>query len=322
MEHQHQVERHEQATHEQSEDERSWWLAALLFALAVIGLIIIFAMYPELTGAANKELWNYLDLFIVPLALVVGAFLLDTGQRNRERKIEDAQQERERREAIARKEREDEIEERRARDAALQAYLDHMSALLIDKGLREDPDEYASVRVAARARTLAVLSQLDGERKGTVLQFLREARLINRECTPRKSRSYKRRVFYSRIIGLDGADLSEVHLPRARLISTSGDEHVSLKEAILREANLIEADLRGADLRGADLTAAKLRDASLRDADLGVSEKTKQAADLRSADLTGADLTGANLRGARYDDETSWPENFDPSASCAVLVPN
>jgi uncharacterized protein YjbI with pentapeptide repeats len=50
---------------------------------------------------------------------------------------------------------------------------------------------------------------------------------------------------------------------------------------------------------------------------LGVSEKTKKAADLR-----GADLTGANLRDARYDSETSWPENFDPSASGAVLVPN
>jgi uncharacterized protein YjbI with pentapeptide repeats len=133
---------------------------------------------------------------------------------------------------------------------------------------------------------------------------------------------FKRRVFYPRIIGLDGADLSEVHLRRARLFSTSGEEHVSLKEAILSEANLIEADLRGADLRGADLTAAKLRDASLRDADLGVSEKIKHAADLRGADLTGANVTGANLRDARYDSETSWPENFDPSSSGAVQIPN
>jgi len=300
--------RHQQPSQDQTGPERSWWLlgTAAVSILAAVGLIIIFRKYPDATGAANKELWNYSELFIVPLVLVVGAFLLDTGQRNRER-----------REAVARKKREDEVEERRAQDAALQAYLDHMSALLIDKGLREDPDEYASVRVAARARTLAVLSQLNGERKGTVLQFLREARLINRECKPRKSCLFKRRVFYPRIIGLDGADLSEVHLRRARLISTSGEEHVSLKEAILSEANLIEADLRGADL-----TAAKLRGADLRGADLGVSEKTKQAADLRGADLTGANLTGANLRNARYDSETSWPENFDPSSSGAVQAPN
>jgi hypothetical protein len=295
----------------------------IIVAIITVSFLVvaIFAVKNGL-GVANKKAWNWLDVLVFPVVLAVGAAWYQETEQERDRQRENEQQDRERRETKARKNLQDEIEERRAQDAALQAYLDHMSALLIDKGLREDPDEYASVRVAARARTLAVLSQLDAERKGTVLQFLREARLINRECTPRKSRLYKRRVSYSRIIGLDGADLSEVHLPRARLISTSGEEHVSLKEAILREANLIEADLRGADLRGADLTAAKLRDASLRDADLGVSEKTKKAADLRGADLTGADLAGANLRGARYDSETSWPENFDPSASGAVLVPN
>lgn len=177
------VEQHQQPMQDQSGEERSWWFVGIAVSstLAVIGLIIIFAMYPEQTGAANKKLWNYLDLFIVPLVLVVGAFLLDTGQRNRERKIEDAQQERERRKAMARKELEDEIAERRAQDAALQAYLDQMSALLIDKGLREERDRYASIRVTARALTLVVLSQLDRNCKRTVLQFLREARLINRD---------------------------------------------------------------------------------------------------------------------------------------------
>ena len=43
----------------------------------------------------------------------------------------------------------------------LQAYLDQISVLLIEKGLREEPDEYASTRVTARARTLTVLGQLD-----------------------------------------------------------------------------------------------------------------------------------------------------------------
>ena len=209
-------------------------------------VVAIFAVKNGL-GVANKKAWNWLDVLVVPVVLAVGAAWYQETEQERDRQRENEQQDRERREANARKELQDEIEERRAQDAALQAYLDHMSALLIDKGLREDPDEYASVRVTARARTLAVLSQLDGKRKGTVLQFLREARLINRECTPRKSRLFKGRVFYPRIIGLDGADLSKAHLRRAKLISTSGEEHVSLKEAILREANLIEANLRGAD---------------------------------------------------------------------------
>jgi uncharacterized protein YjbI with pentapeptide repeats len=87
--------------------------------------------------------------------------------------------------------------------------------------------------------------------------------------------------------------------------------------------------MKGACLKGVDFDnsgetkrPADLRGANLKDADLGVSEKTKKAADLRGADLTGANLTGANLRDARYDSETSWPENFNPSASGAVLVPN
>jgi hypothetical protein len=208
----------------------------------------------------------------------------------------------------------------------LQAYLDHMSALLIDKGLREDPDEYASVRVTARARTLAMLSQLDGKRKGTVLQFLREARLINRECTPRKSRLFKGRVFYPRIIGLDGADLSKAHLRRAKLINTSGEEHVSLKEAILREANLIEANLRGADLRGADLRSADLERADLRGADMrsanlrgawmiGVelddSGETKRPADLRGADLRETEgLDEERLSKAIGDRTTKLPDDI------------
>jgi uncharacterized protein YjbI with pentapeptide repeats len=97
----------------------------------------------------------------------------------------------------------------------------------------------------------------------------------------------------------------------------------------MRGADLRSADMRGACLRGVDFDSsgetkrsADLRGANLKDADLSFSEKTNKAADLRGADLTRANLTGAHLRDARYDSETSWPKNFDPSASGAVLVPN
>ncbi|HEV3365798.1 MAG TPA: pentapeptide repeat-containing protein, partial [Acidimicrobiia bacterium] len=51
-------------------------------------------------------------------------------------------------------------------------------------------------------------------------------------------------------------------------------------------------NLTGADLKGADLTGA----------------------DLKGADLTGADLNDAILDGARADEQTKWPEGFDPEA--------
>ena len=65
-------------------------------------------------------------------------------------------------------------------------------------------------------------------------------------------------------------------------------------------ANLSWANLRGAGLRGADLSWADLRGANLR------------GANLHGADLRGADLTEANLRGADHNDNTIWPEGFNP----------
>jgi hypothetical protein len=65
------------------------------------------------------------------------------------------------------------VENQRAQDAALQAYLDQMSQLLLDEGrpLRQ-PKEGDEVRTLARARTLTVLPRLDGERKASVVRFL------------------------------------------------------------------------------------------------------------------------------------------------------
>lgn len=191
----------------------------------------------------------------------------------------------------------------RARDTALQAYLEKMSELLIDKKIHREHRRYADTRVTARARTLAVLSQLNGKRKGIVLMFLREARLINRQWHVRDGRK-----IYPRIVGLRNADLSGAHLRDAQLLSSDGKETISLEGADLRGTDLRVAVLRGADLRGADL-----RGTDLREVDLGVSEETKKAADLTSANLTDADL-----RGARYDAETSWPHRFDLEASGAV----
>jgi len=242
-------------------------------------VVAIFAVKNGL-GVGDKKAWDWLDVLVFPVVLAVGAAWYQETEQERDSRRKEEWREHELREA-----------ERHAQDAALQAYLDHMSALLIDKGLRQEPDEYASVRVAARARTLAVLSQLDGKGKRTVLQFLREARLINRESYPRKGGLFKGGVFYPRIIGLDGADLSKADLRKARLVSTSGEEHVSLKEAILKGANLTEADLRGADLSGADLTEANLTDTNLGGANLRDAKGiTEEELDAHAKSLEGATM--------------------------------
>jgi uncharacterized protein YjbI with pentapeptide repeats len=171
------------------------------------------------------------------------------------------------------------IEERRARAAALQAYLDRMGNLLGEKGVRDKPDE----RALARAHTLAVLEGLDPKRKRVVVQFLRESNLIPREVPGKQDK----------IVALSGAnlteaDLSELDLEEARLAGAF------LDRANLRKAHLPHADLGGTRLHGADLTGANLSGASLWNAQL----QSKLDLRLEAANLSGANLSGADLRGA------------------------
>ena len=165
-----------------------------------------------------------------------------------------------------------ELEERRAQENALPAYLDQMVRLLNDKDrplrMAEGGDEGS---ILAKGRTLSVLPRLDGESKARVLLFLYETGLIT------KDRS---------VVDLLGADL----------------RGADLRGANLREAHLGEADLDGANLAGTDLRGANLNGANLREANLGLADLT--GADLSGAyvsmtDLTLADLTGADLRNVR-----------------------
>ena len=223
------------------------------FKLGWVGVV-------DFKDATYKTLWDWLKLLIVPAVLAVGGYLFT---RSENRRTQD-------------------IGKQRAQDEALQAYLDKMSELLIDKNLHEKEDRYDDTRVTARARTLAVLRQLDGERKRTVPLFLRESRLINRDRRVRKGRAV-----YACIVGLEDADLKNVNLRDAKLINTLRDEPISLERALLEGA-----DLQGADLEGADLREAKLNRANLREAKLN-------RANLEGADLSNANLTGACLKGAQ-----------------------
>ena len=199
------------------------------------------------------------------------------------------------------------------RETALQAYIDKMSELLLEKKLRDSAED-DEVRKIARVRTLTVLLGLDDRRKASVLQFLYEFGLIDKN---------------KRMVDLSGADLSRVYLSRGFRIRNEADwrranltkadlletrailsgadlsranlsgaylNEADLDLADLRGAYLIKADLHGADLRGADLQEAKLYLADLHGADLRGADLSR--ANLSRANLSGADLHGADLRGA------------------------
>jgi uncharacterized protein YjbI with pentapeptide repeats len=196
------------------------------------------------------------------------------------------------------------LDRARHSDEALQAFFEQTGDLLLDKGLLNKKDNpYDTTRVTARARTLAVLPQLDGERKRWLVQFLYEGQLINKD---KKSLGDGTTEFEPRLVGLDGADLRNANLRNLTLYSAALPGAI-LENADLRGANLIYSDLggtylRGADLRGANLRGASLVNADLREADFGVyqyfgfyGEETEKAADLTGADLPNANLTRAKV---------------------------
>jgi hypothetical protein len=233
--------------------------------------------WPGWTGFRGKTVWDWLQLLIVPLALaVVGLWFTD--QQNA---------------------RQEEIEAQRAQAAALQAYLDQMSSLMLKEDLltASVPSEE---RTLARARTRSVLARLDPERKDDVVLFLMEASLIqltiedptggDSRSTPPGDPPTDPELRGNAADFMQAPPLGE-NLPEP----LEGDPPVvSLADTELVGISLTSASLYGADLRYATLDDASLKRADLRYADL-------EGANLEGANLEGANLEGANLEGANLE---------------------
>jgi hypothetical protein len=241
---------------------RSWdwrWLVLLGLTFLSAGVLYltvrgVWNRLFDLTGLRGKTLWDFIGLLIVPLVIALAGWWLSEISTRNQREIEDR-----------RAQAQQQIEDDRVRQSVLQSYIQDMTELLLDKGLAtSEPDE--PIREIARSSTLAVVRQLDGERKGILLEFLFESNLVIRSSI-------------DPIISMSGADLSGAILVGA-----------NLRFADLRGANLRFADLADANLRGANLFRATLSDTDLR----GLNRNTDlRATNLSSADLRFADLTGA-----------------------------
>src|SRR5215213_8198054 len=149
-------------------------------------------------GFRGKTVWDWLPIvgaLLVPLVIALGTGWITRQLANLENQRAQQAQKVENQRAEA----ERELAEQRAQDEALQAYPDQMSGLLLEKDLRTS-EEDSEVRTLARARALTVLERLDPSRKTAVVQFLVEAKLVQRV------------VGTGPIISLNGADLSGAYL--------------------------------------------------------------------------------------------------------------
>ncbi|HKP51092.1 MAG TPA: pentapeptide repeat-containing protein [Chloroflexia bacterium] len=302
-------------------NQKPWWRSTRLrigVILAVaVGFIILgyWLPYPwigfnsqetpkpvDVDYRPMKTVWDWLGLLIIPAALGVGGLLFSSTERKADREI-----------AKERAENDQKIADERIRDSILREYLDRMSVLLIEHNLATSEID-SPVRYVARARTLTLLNALvrDGERKGSVIQFLYEAGLINKEASV--VRLAGANLSDAKLIGatLSGANLRSVYMSGAYL-SSANLTGATLSGSYMSGAYLSSADLSDADLSGASLGRAYLRGANLNRANL--REASLFEAHLEGADLRMANLTGTHLEGANLQDSIVTGEQLDEAKS-------
>jgi uncharacterized protein YjbI with pentapeptide repeats len=237
-------------------------------------------------GFKGKTLWDWLQLLA---ALAIFGTLILTYLQLKSGEATAKQQDELNRQITVDKYRED----------ILQGYFDKMTDLLLTQKIGDAKDQAQAI---AQARTLTTLRELDGERKGSLLNFLYTAKLIG------FSDNYGMHV-HARIIilinaNLVGAILSEV------TPSSTGLTHTDLTRTVLAGGDFSGADLSNAIIEDANLSNANFTYAVLRGAHFDYADLS--GADLRDADLFGANLSFADLRGAFFLTQ----QQLDQVSSC------
>jgi uncharacterized protein YjbI with pentapeptide repeats len=199
----------------------------------------------------GKTLYDWLQLLIIPVVLAVAGLLYNRSEKRLEQKLADERAANDRRSANEQRQ-----------DATLQAYFDKIEALLLPPhNLRQWKEGGAAGEAArdmARVRTLTALRQLDATRRNVLLQFLRDAHLVDKNG--------EKSIIDFRKANLAGVDL--------------------------RETNFSQLDFRGANLVGAQLQGANLSRTQLQGADM--SGIQLQRANLKGTHFEGANLSEAH----------------------------
>ncbi len=250
---------------------------SLASTLVLLWLLVHTYQFNNL-GFKDKSLWDWLELLIVPLALVFAAWLLESSNKR--------------------------VEWATTADTNRQQMMDgfivQVKETIAKEGLAALRSDNSDVRSVIKAQVLAVLRALDGTRKGYVLKFLHELGLL-------KSPS---------LLDMPHADLSGADLRRMDLTSISLRE-ANLNKANLTGTILVDARLKGATLVGANLNGAHLMFADLRVANLtnaNLNGADLREADLSRADLTGASLKEAKMWSAKLVNAKITPEQLQTAA--------
>jgi uncharacterized protein YjbI with pentapeptide repeats len=267
----------------------SWFWVAMIVAttFSITCLLVYFV--------AKKSLWDFLDLLIVPLALAIIGFGFTAQQQARQAQIE-----------AQRNMRAQAVEAQRAQNEALQAYLDQMNDLMLERGLLGS-EEGDTAFTLAQARTTTGISQFDGQHNQAVTRFLSDSGLLREPPLLAKTNLEDTELPKAVLRGanLSGTQLNRANLAEAVLIGAD----FSATEKVGQDINHILADLTRADLRRAALQEADLAECTL--GKVTLTKATLQGADLRSASLQDANLAEAALQHADLSSAENIPNLQD-----------
>jgi uncharacterized protein YjbI with pentapeptide repeats len=237
----------------------------------------------------GKTVWDWLQLLIVPGVVVIGGAVLNRLLERRRAQIEDDRQQ----------------------EAAIEAYMDRMSDLLLTHNLWGSKSE-SEGREVARGRTMNTLRRVNAERQGHVIQFLADGGLLN--ASSLASNQPKEPVIDLRYINLRGIQLRNVIMTNVQLDAIAMNEarlnpcfmiscklhNVQMERANLSGGSFVVTEFLGCDLKRVRMNNAQLSHAIF--SKIGHLDETASdlaGADLSRSNLTRSDLIGVNLTGAR-----------------------
>jgi hypothetical protein len=256
-------------------------LSVLLFSLSIFLVIIISNWISNFkwSGFQKKSFWDWLQLLIVPLMLAFGAFYLNYASETRDKQIAEEGKQQE----------------------LLKDYFSKMQTLILaEKTLpksnnkptgspsldQNQPKLSPESQAIARALTLAVLDELDGKRKGKVISYLADSKLIIEDPTL-KSKSE---------INLEHANLKDIVLQGVVM------PFVKINNADMTNARLDNVDLSNSDLADSDLSEATLKNVKLIEAKVYRVNFTKT--NLTGVNFSNTDLNNSNFYNATLDNIT------------------
>jgi hypothetical protein len=220
-------------------------------------------------GFSYRTLWDWLDLLIIPLVLVIGGWLLASADKEAAQKTEQSNQ----------------------RQNILNSFIEKISSFVLVEDFR-NPKKNSEIIQIARALITSTFRQLDPERKSEALQVIYELHLIDK----------------GPIINLFGVDFDKINLERAPILGAE-IKGAYFRKACLKNANLqgsiflgsdfSRADFRGANLKHTDLSETTLDGANFSSCDLRLTNigslKSCLSANFRCAKLTDEQKISLNF---------------------------